>query len=266
MVIFLYRIETKDFSLTDTLECGQCFRWNPINENTYAGIYRSNFAEISQSGDVLVIKGFDESSKDEIIHYLGVDNDYSNIKQILKQDEILEKAIALTPGIRIMNQPFFETLISFIISQNNNIPRIKKIIETLCLNFGEPINGGYTFPTAEKLASLETSNFSVTHCGFRDKYIIDAARKCASGEINSDKFENLDTPSVICNLCSIKGVGPKVAGCVALFSLGRYDAFPVDTWIKKIMARCYPEGLPSYALPYAGIAQQYLFCYARNEF
>lgn len=260
----MFNIETSDFSLAETLECGQCFRWNKINENTYKGVYSGHSVEISQTGDTLTVSGLDNTFSDEIARYLGADSDYSEIKRLLSRDELLEKAISLTPGIRIMNQPFFETLISFIISQNNNIPRIKKIIESLCSNFGKPVDGVYAFPSPEKLAQLDVTDLSVTHCGFRDKYIVDAVQKYISGELDTASFSNLDTPSVIRSLCSIKGVGPKVAGCVALFSLGRYDAFPVDTWIRKVMETFYPGGLPEYVLPYAGIAQQYLFCYARK--
>ena len=233
--------------------------------NKYSGFFLDKHVEVTQSDNVLYVTGLDESDKERFIHYLGADTDYSGIKRILEQDITLKKAIICAPGIKIMNQPYFETLISFVISQNNNIPRIKKIIESLCQNFGKQIDGGYSFPTPERLASLAAEDLAVTRCGFRDKYIISAAQKYVSGEISAEKLERLDTPDVIKKLCTIKGVGPKVANCVALFSLGRYDAFPIDTWIKKIMNTYYPGGLPDYAIEYAGIAQQYLFCYARNE-
>ena len=167
-------------------------------------------------------------------------------------------------GIRILKQEPWETVCSFIISQNNNIPRIKGIIERLCENFGEKIEGGFAFPSAEKIAALSLEELAVIRSGFRAKYILDAARKFASGEISSERLEQLSTDEARSQLMKIYGVGEKVADCVLLFAFARIDAFPKDVWIKRAMEKLFSGDLPECAVPYAGIVQQYIFHFART--
>ena len=162
------------------------------------------------------------------------------------------------------NQEPWETLCSFIISQNNNIPRIKGIIDRLCMNFGENQNGVYTFPSANIIAKLSLEDLSVLRSGFRAKYILDAAKKVSSGEIDLDTLKSMDIDSARQELMKIKGVGPKVADCTLLFALEHIEAFPKDVWIKRAMEKLFGGQLPECAVPYAGIVQEYIFYYART--
>ena len=164
----------------------------------------------------------------------------------------------------MLNQEPWETLCSFIISQNNNIKRIKGIISRLCENFGENKGGFYTFPTAEKIAALTLEDLSVLRSGFRAKYILDAAKKVSSGEVELKKLKDAPTDGARDELMKITGVGPKVADCVLLFGLEHADAFPKDVWIKRAMQVLFDGELPECAKPYAGITQQYIFLYARE--
>jgi N-glycosylase/DNA lyase len=164
-----------------------------------------------------------------------------------------------------MRQPVFETLITFIISQNNNIPRISGIVERLCDNFGEDRGGYRDFPSAETLSELSTFDLAPIRAGFRDKYIIDAARNWVDGTVREEFLKTAPLDSARDMLMKIKGVGPKVADCVLLFSANRLETFPKDVWIKRAMESLFPDGLPECAREYAGIAQQYIFHYARNR-
>ena len=175
-------------------------------------------------------------------------------------------------GIRILHQDHWEALCSFIISQNNNIPRIKKIIEALCSAYGDVIyideNGKnyYSFPSPEKILEAGEKKIFELKTGFRAKYIIDAARKVSSGEISFEEIEKASTDEAMKILCKICGVGPKVASCVLLFSFRKYDCFPIDVWVKKILDKYYPDFTgKEYFGEYAGIAQQYLFYYERCQ-
>ncbi|MBR2877035.1 MAG: DNA-3-methyladenine glycosylase 2 family protein, partial [Clostridia bacterium] len=167
-------------------------------------------------------------------------------------------------GIRILKQDEWETICSFIISQNNNIPRIKKIIENLCETFGEKCGEGYSFPKAETLAKLEVEDLDVLRAGFRSKYILDAAQKIASGKVDLEAIKKMDFENAKSELIKIKGVGEKVAQCSLLYGFARMEAFPVDVWVKRIVSELYPEGLPECINGTQGIAQQYLFHWRRN--
>ena len=164
-----------------------------------------------------------------------------------------------------MYQSPWETLCSFIISQNNNIKRIAGIIERLCENFGDELGDGvYSFPSAEKLACLSVDDLSVLRSGFRAKYIIDAAKKVSSNEVDFKKVASAELSEARAELMKITGVGPKVADCALLFGFHRLDAFPTDVWIKRALSYLYPNGFPDFADQYKGIAQQYLFHYVRT--
>lgn len=255
------------FSLADTLDCGQCFRWDADENGVYSGITGNYFMRISQSGDTLIFYNTDtETVKNIFVPYFDLDRDYDAIAEELKKVEPkLIPAEEFAPGIRIMAQQPWETLCSFIISQNNNIPRIKGIISRLCENFGEKIEGGFTFPSADVTAKLDVDALAPLRCGFRAKYIIDAAKKVSGGVVDLESLRTLDIAQARTELMKICGVGPKVAECTLLYGLGRLEAFPVDVWMKRVMAEYFPNGTPLLESRYAGVAQQYLFHRIRNE-
>ena len=261
-----YLTITDPFSLSQTLDCGQAFRFEPITDNKWHGVACQRYLEIEKLSDGrFVLYDVSQNEFEEIWqYYFDLDRDYNEIIEIISQNEILKAAAQYGNGIRVLNQPPWETLCSFIISQNNNIKRIKGIISRLCEEFGEKIDGGYTFPSAETLAKLEAEDLSALRAGFRAKYIIDAARKVANGEVRLDTLKNMSYEDAKAELMRIKGVGPKVADCALLFSHGHIEALPKDVWIKKALQQLFDGDLPEIALPYAGIVQQYIFFYARE--
>lgn len=249
-----------------TLDCGQAFRWSEKSDGIWHGVAYSKAVDIVRNGDELIINGcFDEGDEKLWVEYFDLERDYGNICKNLKSDCHLKTAIEAFPGIRILKQEPWEALCSFIVSQNNNIPRIKGIIERLCVSFGNDLgDGDFSFPCAEKLAVLTVEDLAPLRSGFRAKYIIDAAQKVASGEVDLKKLHTCDIDEARQELIKIKGVGAKVAECTLLYGCGRVDAFPVDVWVRRIMSELYPEGLPECTNGVEGIAQQYLFHWRRN--
>ncbi|MBR5223015.1 MAG: DNA glycosylase [Clostridia bacterium] len=262
--IYIKGIE--EFDLPHTLDCGQAFRWKCDENGIWSGVAGDKFLSLEKTNDGTVvlynttIDDFENFWKD----YFDLERDYQKIRQILSQNETLKAAADYSYGIRILNQEPFETLCSFIISQNNNISRIKGIIERLCENFGENINGYYTFPTAEKMATLTVEDLAPLRSGFRAKYLIDAAQKVASGEVDLYHLRYFTLDEARDELMKIKGVGPKVADCALLFSHHHDRAFPKDVWINRALDTLFGGELPEIAQDYAGIAQQYIFFYARD--
>jgi len=252
---------TDSFDVGLSLDCGQAFRWYQDNDRVWHGVAFGKYLSLYQQGDTVIFYNTTEEDFLNIwVDYFDLNRNYNSLYEIYKFDKNLASAIENYPGIRVLNQDPWEALCSFIISQNNNIPRIKGIIDRLCINFGEKLeNGTYTFPTADKLAPLTVEDLAPLRSGFRAKYIIDAAQKVASGEVDLASLEKMPIEEARTALQSIKGVGPKVAECVLLFSCKKADAFPQDVWIKRAMAEYYPDGLPEAILPTCGIAQQYMF-------
>ena len=260
----------ENFDFSDIFGCGQCFRFNQTGEGEFEGVARGKYLEVSKKGDKIFFETSPGDFEGVWREFFDIDRDYKKIFAKLRGDETLRIASDFCPGIRILKQEPFECLISFIISQNNNIPRIKKIIESLCENFGEKIVCGkkvcFAFPTAERIAALDAGELDVIRSGFRAKYIVDAAKKVASGEIDLDSVCRMGVEEGGEYLQRIKGVGPKVASCVLLFSYNKLEAFPVDVWIKRVLAKYY--GDIDYARifgEYAGIANAYLFYYERER-
>ena len=212
--------------------------------------------------------------------YLDLDRDYDAIKKKLSaKDKYMEKAISYGGGMRILQQELWETMISFIISQNNNIPRIKKCVESLCTSFGSPLGiykgrNYFAFPTPETLSRLNAEELDTCRLGYRAKYIVDTARQILENDKKLDDLHNDSEGALYEYLLGLSGVGPKVANCIMLFGLGKYDSFPLDVWIKRVMNQIYhiEEGnvkkMKAYAAEhfgeYGGIAQQYLFYYMRE--
>lgn len=261
-------IEIFDSPCTDIsliFDCGQAFRFDKRADGAWCGVASGKYIEIHQYENSIKIIGADEDDFKNIWYdYFDFSTDYDKILKTFRGDALLENSAAENYGIRVLKQEKWETLCSFIISQNNNIPRIKGIIKRLCENFGEPTGDDFTFPEAEKIAVLSAEELAPLRAGFRNKYILDAAQKVASGEVNLAALEELPTELAAAELMKIKGVGKKVAECVMLFAYGRKDAFPIDVWVKRVMS-LYPDGLPEQVLPYRGVAQQYLFHYIRKH-
>ncbi len=257
-------IHTAYFDLRRTLGCGQCFRWRET-AGGFEGIVCGKKILLSQAGGTVTLHGVKETDIPFWREYFDLDTDYSEIISRLSQDETLKKACECSSGIRILRQEPFETLLSFIISQNNNIPRIQGIIERLCENFGEKTEGGYAFPDGKRLDGVTESDLAPLKAGFRARYLCDAVRKVNSGEIDFCEIDGLPTDKAREQLKKITGVGDKVADCVLLFAFYKTDAFPRDVWVKRLMERFYPDGLPDCAKGIEGIAQQFLFDYVRNN-
>lgn len=264
--------EELKFDAVHTFECGQCFRWNCDENGIYTGISDGRVCHIK--GRELVCSKNDE----EFWHkYFDFGTDYTKIhKELIKVDESLKKCIEYGSGIRILRQNVWETIISFIISANNNIPRIKKIIETLCQMYGEKILDGdniyYSFPSPERLSALKCEDLAPLRAGYRDKYILDAACKVSSGEIDLTSLNQMDDAEAKKTLMKIKGVGGKVADCIMLFSLGRVSVFPTDIWIKRVLNNVYgvdDKNISQFVSEkygaLAGFAQQYLYYYYRDN-
>lgn len=269
-----------DFNPIHTFMCGQCFRWD-VSDGGFLGIAhgRAVLVKSTGEGEIEIYNATKKDFDDIWCDYFDFNTDYAVIKNKLSADENLKKAINFGGGIRILNQDPFECLISFIISTQNSIPRIKKIIAKMSELFGEKIglNGKdyYAFPTCEVLASLTEKDLAPLKVGYRAEYILDAAKKVKNGEVDIYSLFDLDMLSAREELLKIKGVGPKVADCVLLFSLKKHAAFPIDVWIGRIMRSLYLDENASMKeilkfssekfADYAGFAQQYLFYYAREN-
>ncbi len=254
------------FDLTQTLDCGQAFRWSQNSDGVWCGIAFGKYIELTYENKDIVIL---HTSKDDFNNiwrnYLDIDRDYGQIIREVSIDPTVKTAAEYCSGIRLLNQEPWEALCSFIISQNNNIPRIKGIIERLCENFGKKIDGGYAFPTAETISKLTLDDLAVIRSGFRAKYILDAAQKVASGQINLYELKNIDYDTARAKIMAIKGVGPKVADCVLLYGLEHKNAFPRDVWINRALDQMFNGQIPDCVKDYGGIVQQYIFHYIRNN-
>ena len=274
--------EVRDFDLAQTLECGQCFHFKKLAEQEYAVCAFHRLLRIRQEKDSVIL--FDTTMQDyEMIwrDYFDFGRDYGRIKAALLQtDDTLKEAVETMQGVHILQQEFFETLISFIISQNKQIPHIKKIVSDISAKFGtyKGTYGGvdmYTFPSLDQLANASEEDFKELKTGFRAPYIMDAIRRNREGQFDENELKSMDYDSCIKELMTIKGVGEKVANCVSLFGLGKKEAFPVDVWIKRIMETMYFDGVDTPKDKIAafakeqfgelgGFAQQYLFYYGKS--
>lgn len=252
--------------LAATFNCGQCFRFNPMPDGSFGGVAFNKSVRFYDEGEQVRVQCDNEEDFGVWSDFLDLDRDYEKIISSLEGHQLLYKIADYGRGIRILRQEPWEALCSFIISQNNNIPRIKGIIERLCESFGDRLSSGeFTFPSAQKIAALTVEELSVLRAGFRARYILDAAKKVASGEIVLEGLRTMPYDDAKAVLKTICGVGDKVANCVLLFGLGHIDAFPVDVWIKKVMSSKFPQGLPECVGGHKGIIQQYLFYYYREH-
>ena len=282
-----YKIENNgSFVLKHIFECGQCFRWNEELDGSYTGVFKNNVLNVKEQNHQIIFDGIcDGDIKEIVTQYFDLDRDYDDIKNKLsKIDEPLKNSIDYGSGIRLLNQDLWETTISFIISANNNIPRIKGIIERMARRYGNKIewkgNEYYTFPTPEQLSKASIEDLRALGLGFRDKRIYDTTKLVVSKQIDLEKLEQeKDSKKIKETLLTLPGVGPKVADCIMLFStLKCLNVFPVDVWVRRVMNELYFK-LPDETKlkrdqieklatekygDLAGLAQQYLFYWKRE--
>lgn len=277
----------KSFKVKDIFDCGQCFRWNEENDGSYTGIFGRNVLNVKESGEDIVFEGICDGNIEEVCkNYFDLDRNYEEIKRNLSNvDENLKEAIKYGGGIRILNQDLWEMIISFIISANNNIPRIKGIIDRISAKYGHKIEFRgkefYTFPTVEELSKASKQDFRDLGAGFRDKYIYETTLMINNKIVSLEELQSeKNTKKVREKLLTLCGVGPKVADCILLFSsLKRFDVFPIDVWVRRVMNDLYIHNEDEKKVSKAqieeiaiekfgeleGIAQQYLFYWKREN-
>ena len=283
----IYKINNiNSFELKDIFDCGQCFRWNKQEDGSYEGVFKRNVLNVRKEGNTVIFKGVCDGNIEEVVKdYFDLNRDYEKIKSNLsKIDDNMKKSIQYGKGIRILNQDLFETIISFIISANNNIPRIKGIIERLSKKYGNEIiwNGKkyYAFPTAKSLKDVSVKEYRDLGLGFRDIRLYETVKMILEGKVNLEELEkNKNTMEVREKLLELSGVGPKVADCILLFSdLKRFEVFPIDVWVRRVMNDLYikkedetkvnKKEIEKLAKEkfgnLAGLAQQYLFYWRRE--
>lgn len=253
-------------SLPLTLDCGEAFRWVEQGDGSWSGAAYGKYLNIKEENSTFILKDTSlEDFENVWRNYFDLDRDYAAICAKLKEDELVRETIDEYYGIRILNQEPWEALVSFVISQQNNIKRIKGIIKRLCDTYGEEIcDGWHAFPTSKTLSSLSVEDFEAIGLGYRAKYVKKLADDVESGVIDLAAIKAMDLDDAKKNLLSIYGVGEKVANCALLFGFQFIRCFPVDVWMKRVL-QYYPNGLPECFSGYEGIAQQYLFHWARNN-
>lgn len=268
------RIKNKHFNVKQIADSGQCFRMNPVSDDRYNLIALDRYIELVQVEDDVIDISCDKDEYDLIWKdYFDLDYDYGSIVDRLVggSDDFLREAAAYGSGIRILRQDPFEMLISFIISQNKNIPSIKACIERICETYGmrqeDNITGTvyYTFPTPKILAEAKKEDLRALKLGYRDDYVIKASRAVVDGDLNLEALINCSHEEAVEALKTIRGIGDKVANCISLFGLYHIEAFPIDVWMRRVLSEYYQDKFdPDLYLGYAGIVQQYMFYYIRH--
>ncbi len=259
-----------DFSPREIFECGQAFRWNEDGNGVYTGVAFGAPASVRKDGERVYIDCFDGDYERIWHRYFDMDRNYETLRQEIGKEEKLRVACDFGKGIRILNQEPWEALCSFIISQCNNIPRIKGIVEKLCSLCGEKTEFAgktyFSFPSPEAVAKLSEKELATLKAGYRAAYIADAAKVVAGGEIDLTSISLMNTENAKKELLKLNGVGEKVASCVLLFGMGKLDAFPVDVWMKRAISEFFGDEKFDYKRfgNLAGLTQQYMFHYMRN--
>ena len=292
----IYKIKEKSFEPKHIFECGQCFRWNKEQDNSYTGVVGKNILNVKKENNNIIIKGYCTENIQELCNrYFDLNTNYEQIKQKLSNiDNNMKQSIQYGQGIRILYQDVWEALISFIISANNNIPRIKGIIERLCQKYGTQIEWNhqkyYTFPTVEELSKASIEDLRKLGLGFRDSRVYETTRMVKNKVVNLRNLENIKSINALREeLLKFPGVGAKVADCIMLFSMKKYEVFPIDVWVKRVMTELYIDEINNTPNTeektaknkknnnqilqlankkfgnLAGLAQQYLFYWRREQ-
>ena len=274
--------DLEEFDPRDIFTCGQAFRWYEEEDGSFTFVTNGIVANAKKVGDEIILKGVDEKSFEEIFYnYFDLSRDYKKVMEELSKDEVMKRATEYGKGIRILNQDKFETIISFIISANNQIPRIQKAIEKISEMYGDYLGEDekrkyYSFPSPDQLSLAKPEDLrEFARVGFRDKRIVEASKLIVSGQVDISKIEDMDLEDARKELQILPGVGPKVADCILLFAFDRKESFPVDVWIKRVMEELYlKEVTPKSKIAMrgrevfgknAGFANQYLFYYGREN-
>ncbi|WP_313343641.1 DNA glycosylase [Sedimentibacter sp.] len=271
----------KNFNITHIFDCGQAFRWNKEEDGSYIGVVKNKVINVKQNESSVIFNNISMDDYEDIIKdYFDFNTDYTEIKKIVNTDEIMNTAIKFGYGIRILNQDEWETMISFMISANNRIPMIKKVIENLSITFGNHIcnyNGKdyFSFPTAEKLSAAPVDKILECKAGFRAPRIKEAAQRFLKEKDIIYNIKNTSYNEGLNYLKTYNGIGDKVANCILLFSMKQFDTFPVDVWVRRVMQTLYVDkstkdaDIQKFAEnkfgKLSGYAQQYLFYYAREN-
>ena len=266
----IFLLPEDDFSAKKIFDCGQCFRWNAESENSYVGVAMGKAARVREADGGVYITGTKGDFESVWRDYFDLNRSYEKMREAVCTDDYMRLCSSFGAGIRILRQDRWEALCSFIISQCNNIPRIKGIVERLCEAYGDEIDFEgkryYSFPSPERIAVLSAEDLAFLRSGYRAPYIVGAAREIAAGRLDLEKVALLPYAESKKRLMELNGVGEKVANCVILFGLRTPSAFPIDTWIKKALRAHYPEGLDTSIFgENAGLAQQYMFYYEREN-
>lgn len=267
------------FDLDSTITCGQIFRFKKLDNNSYDIILDDRVINISQNKNILYIDSNIENNLEEkIIDYLDLNTDYENICKILiEKDEKIKSSVEFSKGLKMIHQSPFETIVEYIISANNSVPSISSSMNNIATKYGKKVifnnKEYYLFPTFKDLKNVKIEDYRNCKVGFRDKYIYEIVQKLNNNEFNIDYINNLNTAEALEYLTKNNGIGPKVASCILLFAYNRFDVFPIDTWVKKIMLDRYniegEKNIRKYCLEtygkYCGLAIQYLFNESRNK-
>jgi len=273
-------LKVDTFNLKFTLECGQCFRWKEVNTNTYIGVIQDRVIKIKQEREKLYIWSNKKDNLEEVTKdYFDLTKDYNKLeKEIVKIDDNIKQAVGFSSGIRILNQPLFETIISYIISANNNIKRISRSVDEISKMYGTKVDFEgeeyYLFPTIEQLAKCTNEELLKCGLGFRARYVVHDIEEFIQNPNIMENLGQMTTKEVQENLLKLMGIGPKVADCIMLFSLRKSEVFPVDVWVKRIMEKLYFKRNTSLKTirefakenygENAGIIQQHLFYNVRE--
>jgi len=259
-------LKTKDFNLDHTLSCGQVFRWHK-HEGFWYGFINRKPVKIRQENDVLLFSG--KATSKNIAGYFNLDLDYIKVIKTFPKNRILILALKKYWGLRVIKQDPFECLVSYILSSQNNIKRINKMVNELSFRFGRKMTfeGRYVhaFPTLKELSVCCRNDFRSCRLGFRDRFLEDAIRKLCSKGVKLEKIGKMTYEKAMSELLKIKGIGKKVANCILLFGYNKYEAFPIDVWIAKILRKYFPGKDGTFFGKYAGYAQEFLFAYIRNN-
>ncbi len=272
-------LKVDNFNLKDTVTCGQIFRFEELDDLSYDIILSDRVINIKQESNELIVKSSNMDNIEEVIrNYFDLDYDYESInKKLLEIDKDNKEIIDGCLGLKMINEPKIEVIISYILSSNNRVPQIKKALDNISKTYGQKVifnnKEYYLFPTIEELSNCDIDTLRECKTGFRDKYIYEFVQKIINNEFDINKIDNMDSKDALDYLLTLNGVGEKVASCILLFGYHRFDVFPIDTWVKKYMKDRYNiEGIEKIReftrdkyKELSGIAIQYMFHYKRNK-